>query len=143
MVVSEESPAARQEHRGLSYPANNCATLPTRRYHVPSAVSKFAVVIARSRRVLHVEQVPCPCSETQRLVGIDWEILVGAVQGRFEEHLAGLEETIVGTATGSRQAVEVIEVNVLGQSHDDTGVSSQCASLPAPEKYMCILFRVI
>lgn len=116
-----------------AHPAHNGAAFATLGNHVPSTAPSLAVVVAAPRRVFHVVPVASPGAVPQSGLGVDRQLLVGAVDGRFEEDGAVLQEGVVNASTSARQAVEVVEVKLSSHGHNNTGVSSQLGPPPGTE----------
>lgn len=115
-----------------AYSADDGSTSPTLRHLVPRTLARLAAVVAGTRRVLHVEPVARPRPVAQRLLGIDGEVFVGAVQRRLDQHAAVLQQAGADLATGAGQVVERVEVDVCGDGHDDTGESQSVSPAPQP-----------
>lgn len=116
-----------------AHPTHDCATFAALGNHVPSTAPSLAVVIAAPRCVFHIVPVAGPGAVSQRRFGVDRQLLVDAVNGRFEEDGAVLQEGVVDAPTSARQAIEIVEVKLSSHGHDNTGVSSQLGSSPGAD----------
>jgi hypothetical protein len=62
-----------------------------------------------------------PGSVAKRLISVNGNMLIGAVEGGFEEDVAVLEEGVVDVETGPGQGVEGVEVDGGDDGEDNAG----------------------
>lgn len=121
MVVVRGGGQVRKQERGRApYPTHDGPATAALGDHVAGALAGLGVL--GSAGVLHVPEVGRAGAKLHRRLGVDGDVLVGAVQRRDEEHLAVLQHVGADLATGARQAVERVEVDPGGDGHDDAGL---------------------
>lgn len=86
--------------KSCTYPANDGTAPPTPSNHIASALTDLARFIGSSH-LLHVKQADGTSTIPQNRIGVDGEVLVGAMQGGNEEHLAILQQVLPYLAAGS------------------------------------------